>query len=103
MEDRKEQIREFAEKHNLTIAEAGLVYGDGSEEDFAKNFALLQEIKGGQSGNQGQGQDQDQVRETDLQRQAQDLLTKADEMLAKGNVEASIRLRRQAFDTKNKK
>jgi hypothetical protein len=99
MTDRNEQIKEFAAKNNLTEAEATLVYGDGTADDFAKNFALLQEIKGGQSGNQG---NQGQTRETDLQRQAQDLIQKADEALRNGDTAKSISLRRQAFDTKNK-
>ena len=94
MEDREQKIQEFAEKHNLTQAEAVLVYADGTEENIAANYALLQEIK------TGKVHDDDQVRQSDLQKQAQELIAKADEMLAKGNVEASIRLRRQAHGMK---
>jgi regulator of RNase E activity RraA len=92
--EKEQAIKEFAAKHNLTIAEAGLVFGDGTEEDFARNFGFLQEVK------TGKVRDADQVRETDLQKQAMDLLNQADEAMKAGDVNKSIRLRRQAFDKK---
>jgi hypothetical protein len=93
-----EQIKQFAEKNNLTEAEATLVYGTGEEQEIARNFALLQEVKGG-TGDQ-QNQSQSQTRANDPFVKAQELLNKADEMMRKGNIEQSIRLRRQAHGMK---
>lgn len=98
-----EQIKEFAEKNKLTIPEATLIYGDGTEENIAVNFALLNEVKSGtgNQGNQGSGKPVDPAKKAQDQLiEAQRLHNAADEMLSKGNVAASIRLRRQAYETK---
>jgi len=97
-----EQIKQFAEKNNLTEAEATLVYGTGEEQEIARNFALLQEVKGGSGDqNQGnQGQDNTPPRQNDTAKRATELHNKADEMMRKGNIEQSIRLRRQAHGMK---
>jgi len=95
MTDRNEQIKAFAEKNNLTPAEAELVYGTNSDPDeILKNYSLLQEIK------TSKVRDSDQIRETDLEKQTMDLLNQADEALKAGNTARSISLRRQAFDKK---
>lgn len=97
-----EQIKEFAEKNKLTIPEATLIYGDGTEENIAVNFALLNEVKSG-TGNQDNQDNQESdpaARAQDQLIEAQRLHNAADEALKNGNVAASISYRRLAYETK---
>jgi len=89
---REEKIKAFAEKHNLTQSEAELVYGNGTEEDFARNFAYLMEIKGKQ--NPGSA-DPVQQHENEVAR----LLEEADKALKQGDIASSVRLRRRAYES----
>ena len=102
MSDKNEMIKQFAADHKLTESEAILVYGSGDPDEIARNYSLLEEIKTGKTDNGDQG-NQGQIRETDLQKRAQDLLNKADEMMKAGNTAGSISLRRQAYGIQVKK
>jgi hypothetical protein len=98
MSDKNEMIKQFAADHNLSESEAILVYGTGEPDEIARNYSLLEEIKGGQSGDQG-----NQTRQTDLERQANDLFARAEEALKAGDTAKSISLRRQAYGIQVKK
>ena len=89
---REQKIKELAEKNDLTLSEASLVFGTGTAEDFARNFAYLQEIKGKQNpGNP----DPVQQHENEVAR----LLEEADKALKQGDIASSVRLRRMAYES----
>lgn len=90
MEDREQQIKEFAEKNDLTEAEASLVYVDGDPEKTMLNFSTLKSVKTGKVRNA------DQIRDDDHVNQTNDLLAQANEALKAGDVYKSIHLRRMA-------
>ena len=88
--EKEQAIKDFAEKNNLTEAEAALVYVDGDPEQTMLNFSTLKSVK------TGKVRDADQIRNDDLANQTNDLLAQADEALKAGNVYKSIHLRRMA-------
>ncbi|MDD4274274.1 MAG: hypothetical protein PHG14_11170 [Desulfobacter postgatei] len=88
--EKEQAIKDFAEKNNLTEAEAALVYVDGDPEKTMLNFSTLKSVKTGKVRNA------DQIRNDDLAKQSNDLLAQADEALRAGDTYKSIHLRRMA-------